>query len=403
MNARWLTIIGMGEDGLAGLSAEALSVLEAADLVVGSVRLLALAPGLGRERREWPSPFDPLIDDLMARRPSRVVVLASGDPLNYGVARKILARIPIAEVRVIPAVSALSLAAARMGWSLPDCDTLTVHGRAPANVEPFIQPGARLILLTDGDESVREVAHRLVQRGFGASPMTALEAMGGPEERRVDFTANQVPDAPFGPLLSLAIDCRADPGAQVLARIPGLPEEAFEHDGQITKREVRAAALAALAPAPDELLWDVGAGSGSVAIEWMRAVRGGRAIAFERHPERLEAIARNADRLGVPRLEIVAGGLAPETFTHRPAPDAIFLGGAVADEAVFDACWAALKPGGRLVANAVTLEGEVALIARQARLGGDLVRIAVEELSIIGGRRAMRPRMAVMQWRLVKP
>ena len=402
MSAPWLTVIGMGEDGLAGLGAEARRALEDADLVIGSKRLLALAPGLGRQRREWPSPFDPLIDELMKHHPGKVVVVASGDPLNYGVGRKILARIPVAEVRVIPSISALSLAAARMGWSLPDCDTLTVHGRSPASVEPFIQPDARLIVLTDGGDSVREVARRLVARGFGHSAMTALEAMGGPDERRADFTAEAVPDASFGPLLSLAVHCRAGSGAQVLARIPGLPDEAFEHDGQITKREVRAATLAALCPTPGQLLWDVGAGSGSVAIEWMRSARGARAIAFERHPKRLAAIARNADRLGTPRLEIVAGPV-PESLAGRPAPDAAFLGGAVADDTVFEAVWAALKPGGRLVANAVTLEGEACLIARQARLGGDLVRMAIEELTTIGGRRALRPRLAVLQWRAAKP
>jgi len=397
----WLTVVGMGEDGLAGLNAEALSALEAADLVVGSKRLLAKAPGFGAERREWPSPFDPLIDELMKHRGGHVVVLATGDPLNYGVGRKILQRIPVAEVRIIPNVSALSLAAARMGWSLPDCDTLTVHGRSPANVEPFIQPDARLILLTDGDESVRDVARRLQRRGFGESPMTALEALGGPDERCIDFTADRVPKTPFGALLTLAVTCRAAADAQVLARVPGLPDTAFEHDGQITKREVRAATLAALSPAPDQLLWDVGAGSGAVAIEWMRASRAARAIAFERNPERLAAIARNADRLGAPRLEIVAG-CVPDTLAGHLAPDAVFLGGAVADEAVFDAAWAALKPGGRLVANAVTLEAEAALIARQARHGGELVRIAVEELAAIGAHRALRPRMAVLQWRVMK-
>jgi len=399
--APWLTVVGMGEDGLASLNAEALSALDAADLLVGSKRLLAKAPGFGAERREWPSPFDPLIDELIKHHSGHVVVLASGDPLNYGVGRKILQRIPVAEVRVIPNVSALSLAAARMGWSLPDCDTLTVHGRSPASVEPFIQPGAHMILLTDGDESVREVAQRLVRRGYGESPMTALEALGGPDERRIDFSAARVPDAPFGDLLTLAAACRASADAQVLARVPGLPDEAFEHDGQITKREVRAATLAALAPGPGQLLWDVGAGSGSIAIEWMRSARGARAIAFERHRERIGTIARNADRLGAPRLEIVAG-LVPEILAGRPAPDAVFLGGAVADEAVFDVAWAALKPGGRLVANAVTLEGEAALIARHARHSGELVRIAVEELADIGGHRAMRPRMAVLQWRVMK-
>jgi precorrin-6Y C5,15-methyltransferase (decarboxylating) len=183
---------------------------------------------------------------------------------------------------------------------------------------------------------------------------------------------------------------------------PSVAGDAFEHDGQITKREVRAATLAALAPAPDEFLWDIGAGSGSIAIEWMRAARGARAIAFERHPERLKAIARNADRLGTPLLEVVAGPV-PASLAGHPAPDAVFLGGAVADETVFAAAWAALQRGGRLVANAVTLESEAALIARQAAHGGELIRISIEDLAVIGGRRALKPRMAVLQWRTVKP
>jgi len=401
MSTRWLTIIGMGEDGPAGLGVEARRSLDQADLVIASRRLLALMPDLAAERREWPSPFSPLIDDLLANRHRHVVVVASGDPLNYGVGRKILERIPVNEVRVVPGVSSLSLAAARMGWSLPDCDTLTVHGRSPANVEPFIQPGARLIVLTDGDESVREVARRLVGRGFGASPMTALESLGGSGEKRIDFTAASVPQETFGDLLCLAIHCEAGPGARILARTAGLPDDAFEHDGQITKREVRAATVAALAPAPDQLLWDVGAGSGSISIEWMRSTRGARAIAFERHAGRLEAIARNADRLGTPKLEIIAGAV-PATLADRPQPDAVFLGGAVADDAVFAVAWAALKPGGRLVANAVTLEGEARLMARQAAHGGDLVRMAMEDLTVIGGRHALRPRMAVLQWRVMK-
>jgi precorrin-6Y C5,15-methyltransferase (decarboxylating) len=402
MTAPWLTVVGMGEDGLSGLAPPARRALEEADLVVGSRRLLALAPGMGKRQLEWPSPFDPMIDELLSCRGERVVVLASGDPLNYGVARKILARVPIAEVRVIPGVSALSLAAARMGWSLPDTDTFTLHGRAASTIEPFIQPGARLIALADGDESVREAARRLVARGFGKSRITVLEAMGGTAERRLEFAADEVPEAPFAELLTIAVECRAGPDALVRPRLPGLADEAFAHDGQITKREVRAVTLAALAPAPDELLWDVGAGSGSVAIEWMRAVRGTRAIAFEREPDRLALIARNADRLGTPLLDVVAGE-APASFEGRPAPHAIFLGGAVADDAVFAAAWSALRPGGRLVANAVTLEGEARLIDRQARHGGDLVRIAVEELATIGGRRALKPRMAVLQWRVVKP
>jgi precorrin-6Y C5,15-methyltransferase (decarboxylating) len=399
---KWLTIIGMGEDGHDGLSARARRAIETAEVIVGSERLLGFLPAHEAETHEWPQPFSAVVERIRPLRGRRTVILATGDPLNYGVARKLLTFIPFEEVEIIPQLSAFSLAAARVGWSLPDCDTLTLHGRPAANIEAFIQPDVRLLVLTEDGSTIAEVARRLVARGFGKSVMTVLENMGGAREYQSSFTAETAPPTDFSPLNTLAVHCIASPGAQIRSRLAGLPDDAFVHDGQLTKREVRAATLAALSPSPDRLLWDVGAGCGSIAIEWMRAARGCEAIAFESEPQRLDMIATNADRLGTPRLKIISGE-APTTLAGHAAPDAVFIGGGLGIPGVFEASWDALKPGGTMVVNVVTIEGELHLYDLHERHGGDLVRIEVSHLHRIGNLRALKPRMAVTQWRATKP
>ena len=399
---RWLTIVGVGEDGWEGLSARARRAIETAEVIVGSERLLGFMPPSAAEIIHWPQPFSAVVDRVKPLRGRRTVILATGDPLNYGVARKILTFIPADEMEIIPHLSAFALAAARMGWSQPDCDTLTLHGRPAAGIEPFIQPDVRLLVLTQDEITIAEVARRLVARGFGKSEMTVLENMGGDRECVSTFTADDLPSKAFSPLNTLAIHCKAGPQAQVLSRLAGLPDDAFAHDGQLTKREVRAATLAALSPSPDRLLWDVGAGCGSVAIEWMRSARGCEAIAFESEPSRLDMIATNADRLGTPRLKVIAGD-AGQTMAGQPAPDAVFIGGGLSEPGLFETAWAALKPGGTMVANVVTIEGELHLYDLQEKLGGDLVRMEVSHLSYVGRLRALKPRMAVTQWRARKP
>jgi precorrin-6B C5,15-methyltransferase / cobalt-precorrin-6B C5,C15-methyltransferase len=402
VTAPWLTVVGMGEDGPEGLSPATRRLVESAELLVGSERLLALVPETSAERLAWPSPFDAMAARLEEWRGRRVVILATGDPLNHGVGRKLLRHLPIDDIRFLPHISAFSLAAARLGWSLPDIETLSLHGRSAAAIETAIAPDVKILALTAGEATVREVARRLVARGYGESALTVLEHMGGPAERRLRFTANAVPEGPIADLATLAIACRAEPGAVLLPRIPGLPDEAFRHDGQITKREVRAITLAALAPYPDALLWDVGAGSGSVAIEWMRAARGAHAVAFERHEGRLALIAENAVDLGVPSLEIVPGNFL-EATDGRPRPDAVFIGGGVSDPRLFEAAWEPLKHDGRFVANAVTLDGEARLADLKTRYGGELVRIEVAYAEPVGQHMTMRPRLGVTQWRTVKP
>jgi precorrin-6B C5,15-methyltransferase / cobalt-precorrin-6B C5,C15-methyltransferase len=401
----WLTIIGIGEDGYEGLGAAARLSLQQAKTIVGSKRTLAMLPNSGTpgppSHEEWPQPFSAVVDQMKRLQGSTTAILATGDPMNYGVARKLFEFIPKSEVTIIPHLSAFTLAAARMGWSLPDCDCFTIHGRPAANVEPFIQPEARLLILTQDETSPAEVCRRLITRGFESSEITVLENLGGATEKTTTFKANALPDQNWSPLNTLAVHCIASPNAKIWSRLAGLPDQAFAHDGQLTKREVRAATLAALAPASDQLLWDVGAGAGSIAIEWMRSTRGCEAIAIEHDETRCAMIATNMDQLGTPRLKLVKGK-APAALSDLPAPHAIFIGGGIDDEGVFETCWQHLRPFGNLVANTVTLEGERQLITLQEKHGGELVRMDVSTLTHVGDLRALRPRMSVLQWRVRK-
>jgi precorrin-6Y C5,15-methyltransferase (decarboxylating) len=395
---KWLTIAGMGEDGWEGLSNRARLALKSTDVVVGSTRLLNLLPNIKAERQEWPQPFSAVVEQIKPLAGRNTVILATGDPMNYGVVRKLMEFIPFEEMTIIPHLSAFSLAASRIGWSLPDCDTLTLHGRPAANLEAFIQPGAKLIVLTADASTIPEVARRLKARGFENSIITVLENLGGSREAVSTYATGKT----YSDLNTVAISCIASPNAKIFSRLAGLPDEAFIHDGQLTKREVRAATLAALAPAPDQLLWDIGAGCGSVSIEWMRSTRGCEAIAFEHNADRLQMIATNADALGTPRLKIISGK-APEALSDAPAPDAIFIGGGIGNDGVFETAWGKLKPAGRLVANVVTIEGEMHLYDLQEKHGGELVKIDISYLTSVGPYRALKPRMSVLQWRVQKP
>jgi len=398
----WLAVIGIGEDGLQGLSAAARALIEAAELVVGGERHLTLIGETKGERLAWRQPLSDTIALIAARRGKPVAVLASGDPLHYGVGATLARHFPAAEMLVLPQPSAFSLAAARLLWPLEDCVTLSLHGRPIEALRLHLAPGARLIVLTtDGDTPV-QAAKLLADAGWGASAITVFAQMGGERERRLDGTAQTWPLGRVANLNTLAIECRPGPQARPLSRLAGLPDEAFENDGQLTKRVVRAATLAALAPLPGELLWDVGAGCGSIAIEWLRAGRAMNAIAIERDAMRSALIARNAALLGVPELRVVQGA-APAGLAGLPAPDAIFLGGSVGSGALWTALWNALKPGGRLVANAVTVEGEAELLRWQHRAGAELTRIGVARAEPIGGKHGWRALMSVTQLLLLKP
>ncbi|AWK84864.1 precorrin-6y C5,15-methyltransferase (decarboxylating) subunit CbiE [Azospirillum thermophilum] len=401
---RWLSIVGIGEDGWDGLSPAARALVTQAERLIGGARHLSLVPERpGQQRESWPSPLSDAFPALLERRGRPVCVLASGDPSWYGIGATLSRLVAAEEMRVIPAPSAFSLAAARLGWALQETVCLTVHGRPLDLVVPHLQPGARLLILSWDGTTPSRLATLLCRRGFAASRLTVLEAMGGPRERRSDGTAAGMAAADrMADLNTIALECVAEPGARVLPLAPGLPDEWFEHDGQITKREMRAVTLSFLAPRRGELLWDVGAGSGSIGIEWMLCDPANRAVAVEHHEERAARILANAAAFGVPGLEL-ARGKAPDALAGLPAPDAVFIGGGLTAAGVLDACWEALKPGGRLVANAVTLETEAVLIEAHWRLGGTLSQIAVSRVGAVGGFRGWRPLMPVTLWQVEKP
>jgi precorrin-6Y C5,15-methyltransferase (decarboxylating) len=400
MSKPWLSVIGIGEDGMDGLNAVSRRALDQAQVLVGGERHLAMIPSDARERLAWPSPFSAMADTLLALKPKPVAVLATGDPMWFGVGETLATRIPAVEMAIHPSPSAFSLAAARLGWSLASCKTLSVHGRALAAIQPSIQPGARLIMLTHDGETPAQVAAMLCERGYGPSAMIALEHMGGSNERRIEGTAAAWGSKNVTAFHTLAVECIAEPGAAHLPGTPGLSDDAYQHDGQLTKHEIRAITLAALGPTPGALLWDVGAGSGSIGIEWMRAAPRARAFAIERDPSRISRIAANAETLGTRGLQIVEGA-APDALAGLPEPDAVFIGGGLSAEALTP-CFDALKPGGRLVANAVTIEGEAALFAAHATYGGALSRIAISRAGPVGPFHGWRPLMPVTQWKLRK-
>lgn len=395
----WLHIVGIGEDGLGGLTPATRAVVEAAEVIIGGDRHHNLSEVVTAERLSWPSPFDDLIDLLKSKQGQRVVVLATGDPLWYSVGARIGRAIDPAEIVYHPQVGAFQLAAARMGWSMADLETLTVHGRPVEQMIAFIQPDQRLLILTTGKETPGHIARFLTERGFGQSRMTVLAAMGGDREQRFDGVAeswsHQVPA-----FNTLAVECVAAPDAALLPRVPGLSDDLFQHDGTMTKQEVRAATLAKLMPMRGALLWDIGTGCGSVAVEWMRAARYARAIGIEPRADRRAMAAANALALGVPKLELVDGEV-PAALDGLVPPDAIFIGGGLTAE-VADAALAALRPLGRLVANAVTLESEAVLIALHKRHGGQLVKLSVHRADPLGPHTGWKPLMPVTQWSLVK-
>jgi precorrin-6B C5,15-methyltransferase / cobalt-precorrin-6B C5,C15-methyltransferase len=400
--ARWLAIVGIGEDGAEGLSPAASALIRNAKLVIGGKRHLALADGLpSGELKSWRSPIGQSIPEILAYRGEPVAVLASGDPYCFGVGALLSAHVPPEEMICVPAPSSLSLACARLGWALDDVATVSLCGRPIKTLAPSLQPKRRVLVLSADATTPAAVAGYLSARGFEHSTMHVLETLGGPRERIRTTTAGHFGFNDVEALNLVAIEVEASPGAKIIPLASGLPDEMFEHDGQITKREIRAVTLSSLAPRAGELLWDIGCGSGSVAIEWLLRHQANRAIGIERDPLRATRAARNAAELGVPRLEIVTGE-ALNAIDALPAPDAIFIGGG-GEPVLIDKVYAALKPGGRIVANAITLETETAVLASQIRLGGMLTRLSVERLDAVGGKQAFRPAMTVTQWSAVKP
>ncbi|MGB6909538.1 MAG: precorrin-6y C5,15-methyltransferase (decarboxylating) subunit CbiE [Methyloceanibacter sp.] len=399
---RWLAIVGLGEDGVEGLSPAARALIANAKLVIGGRRHLALADGLPQgECVPWHSPIAESMPAILAYRGEPVTVLASGDPYCFGIGAMLAAHVPPEETICVPAPSSLSLACARLGWALDDTTALSLCGRPVHTLAPALQPKRRVLALSADAATPAEVARYLVARGFEHSMLHVLEALGGPRERIRSTRADGYGFNDVEGLNLIAIEIEASPDAKIIPLSSGLPDEMFEHDGQITKREIRAVTLSSLGPRAGELLWDIGCGSGSIAIEWLLRHPSMRAIGVERDSARAARAAGNAAELGVPRLELVTGDV-PAALDALPPPDAIFIGGGGNPE-VIDKSWAALKPGGRIVANAITLETERALLAAQGEHGGTLTRLSVERLDAVGSKEAFRPTMTVTQWSVVKP
>jgi precorrin-6Y C5,15-methyltransferase (decarboxylating) len=395
----WLSLIGIGDDGALTPAAQAL--VAQATLIVGGARHLALVGETMGERLPWPSPLTDALPRLLAQRGQPTVVLASGDPFFYGVGDLISRHVARDEIFCIPAPSAFSLAAARLGWSQQDCALLSLHGRSFERIAPHLQPGARLIALSWDETTPARLGEYLTTRGMGDSRLIVLEHLGGPKELVRETCARDFALADVAPLNTVAVDVVAAPGARIVPRAPGLPDDWFENDGQLTKREIRAVTLSALAPFRGALLWDIGAGSGSIAIEWMLSDPANRAIAIERDAVRAARISRNALSLGVPDLEIVTGA-APQALADLKQPDAIFIGGGANSETL-DAAWRELPSGGRLVVNAVTLETQALLTQAFDEKGGDLTHLQISRARPVGRFHALDPGMAVLQWRGVKP
>jgi precorrin-6B C5,15-methyltransferase / cobalt-precorrin-6B C5,C15-methyltransferase len=394
----WITVIGIGEDGLEGLSAARLEQINAADVLIGGARHHGKVDNPKAELLDWGKGFDTALQEIENRKGKNIVVLGSGDPMNYGIGAVLVRHFGTDAVIIHPAPGAFSLAAARMGWSIPDTETLTIHGRPLETLNRYVMPGAHLLVLTQDGDSPTKVAKLLTEQGYGESRITVLEHLGGSKENKLEGTAATWNFERAADLNTLAIDCVAGNDAHALSRAPGLPDEAFEHDGQLTKREVRAATLAQLQPLPGQVLWDIGAGSGSISIEWLRLGGHRRAIAIEKNPERVVAMKRNADTLGTPDLIVVEGDFDAVKADLKYQPDAIFVGGGASDPALLKAAWAALNPGGRFVVNAVSIEAEQALLAFRADNGGDLSRLSIERAGPIGSLSVFRPLITVTQF-----
>jgi precorrin-6B C5,15-methyltransferase / cobalt-precorrin-6B C5,C15-methyltransferase len=394
--------VGIGAEGWRSLTGEARDVLTGATVIAGSPRHLALLPELAARRVPLPSPLLAHLDELVRDNPG-LCVLASGDPTLHGIGATLARRLGPTAVRILPGVSSVALACARLGWPQQEITVVSLVSQPPEAALAAMQPGARLIVLCRDRRTPPEVARLLTDRGWGASELTVLEQIGAPGERVSSMRqAAELTGAAQADLCVLAVAANSGTCAPASGRTPGLPDSAYETDGQITRRELRALALAVLRPAPGALLWDVGAGSGSIGIEWMRADPLARAIAVESRRDRADRAARNAAALGVPGLRVVTG-TAPAALAALPDPDAVFIGGGLTADGVLPACWQRLQPGGRLVAHAVTIESEALLHAWQHDHGGELVKVAVSYREPLGGFTTWRPALPVTQWQVTRP
>lgn len=417
----WIYLIGMGADGLDGLSAKAMRHLDEADVLVSSPRLFQLIPEDQRPRIHWESPLSDTLPHIEAHRGKTIAIIATGDPLCYGVGSWLLTKFALEDMVIIPGVSAFSLACARMGWAQQKTKLVTLHGRDDFNIRDAIAPHQNIVVLSQDAKTPRNVADHLRNMGFGASTLTVFTHMNGSLECRFDAVVEQASEV-FGDAFEqekdhdfnvIAITCDASGSAPVLSRAAGLPDDAFAPFGKMTKRELRALAIAKLAPQPGDVLWDVGAGSATISVEFLRLAQGGCAHTFDIDHEALAYQMKNAQAFGLSDVLVShqhAMPLSPKDV-KIPLPDALFLGGGI-DPEIIEAAVSHLKARGRLVAHAVTIESEAFLAAAFGKYGGDLTRISVARSEAIGpgGDRdghshkfhGFKPAMTVTQWSFLK-
>ncbi|SIT69403.1 precorrin-6Y C5,15-methyltransferase (decarboxylating) [Ectothiorhodosinus mongolicus] len=399
----WLSIIGLGEEGVEGLSPAARQLLAQAHHVFGARRHLQLTESLiGDKGVAWKSPLSDSMADLMQLRGEAVAVLASGDPFLHGIGNTLRRFLPAEEMLCVPTLSSLTLAAARLKWEQKHRPVVSLTHRPLECLRPALQPGRGLFVLSADASSPRLVCEALSEWGFGDSRVWVLESLGGPRERIRQCLAKRFTFADVAALNLMGLEVKADPGARIWPVARGLPDDWFEHDGQITKREIRAVTLSSLQPQAGQLLWDVGCGSGSVSIEWLLAHKANQAIGIEVDVDRAARATRNSLALGVPQFEVRIGQ-APDLLLDLPTPDAIFIGGGARNPELIETCWTALRAGGRLVVNCVAVETELVVQNAWQKLGGHLSRLSVERLDAVGQMHAFRPGMTVLQWVVQKP
>jgi precorrin-6Y C5,15-methyltransferase (decarboxylating) len=401
-NPPWLSIVGIGLNGIDGLTPEQRRAIDQADVIAGGKRHLDMIGKDARKRLQWGAPFMDSLERVLDYKDRHVTVLATGDPMWFGVGATLRKMISAEEMRVLPAPSAFSLAAARMAWSIPDTECLSAHGRPVEFLIPFLTSNAQLLVLTANSDGPKEISALLIANGFGDSKLTVLGNLGAEDEIKIECTAANWNAKNIPSLNTVAIDCVAGLDAKIYPRIGGLLDDAFIHDGQLTKQEIRAVTLSALQPLPGQLLWDVGAGCGSISIEWMRSARNAQAYAIEKNLKRRAMIEKNGRSLGTPNIEIISGFI-PDALHDLDTPDAIFIGGGLTINKTLPSCWDKLKSGGRIVANAVTLESEAILLKAQKDFGGELIKISIDRTSKIGNFNRWSPLAPVTQWRALKP
>jgi precorrin-6Y C5,15-methyltransferase (decarboxylating) len=398
----WITVIGIGEDGLEGLTNSSHQLIIDAEVLIGAVRHLEKIPDYGSLRITWGERLFDIIKTLNVYKSKKLVILASGDPLEYGIGATLLKVYAPSEIKIIPHQSAFNLAASRMRWPLVEVERVTLHGRALGAINYYLRPGAKILILSWDKETPRKLASHLVSVGFGGSKIKVFEYLGGKGEKKFQEHANNWFYSDGADLNTIALDCKADVEAKFWPRLAGLPEEAFEHDGNITKREIRAITLAALSPFPGQMLWDIGAGTGAIGIEWLRTDLSCNAIAIERNKKRCEVIKRNANRLGVPHLQIFECTAPGSLLELKQNPDAIFLGGGVSHTGLLKFSWKRLKKRGCLVANAVTLEAQKSLFELQSKIGGDFTKVSISRSDLIGKMKGLQPMREVLQLKAQK-